>query len=113
MSSRTVRWSIREPVCSIPPTAPAATARAGDMPNSETRPESGRVRPSTMSMVVDLPAPFGPRSATVSPGAIIRSTERTARTVPYDLDRCDSTIAAPGALSIAMARACRAAGPPV
>ena len=57
----------------MPPTTPAATASAGDMPNSETVPESGWVSPSTMSIVVDLPAPFGPSSATVSPGAIERS----------------------------------------
>src|SRR5260370_1222365 len=60
----------------------AATACVGGIPNSETLPESGRVRPSTMSIVVVLPAPFGPRNATVSPGAIIRSIERTARTSP-------------------------------
>jgi hypothetical protein len=29
-----------------------------------------------------LPAPFGPRSATVSPGAMARSIDRTARTAP-------------------------------
>jgi len=61
---------------------PAATACAGDIPNSVTLPESGGVRPSTMSMVVVLPAPLGPSSATVSPGAIARSSERTARTWP-------------------------------
>ena len=36
-----------------------------------------------MSMVVDLPAPFGPSSATVSPGAIVMSTPRTACTGPF------------------------------
>ena len=35
-----------------------------------------------MSIVVDLPAPFGPSSATVSPRAIETSTSRTARTAP-------------------------------
>ena len=35
-----------------------------------------------MSIVVDFPAPFGPSRATVSPGAMARSTPRTARTVP-------------------------------
>ena len=33
-------------------------------------------------MVVDLPAPLGPSSATVSPGAIERSIPRTAGTGP-------------------------------
>ena len=31
-----------------------------------------------MSIVVDLPAPFGPSSATVSPAAIEKSIPRTA-----------------------------------
>jgi hypothetical protein len=66
---------------------PAAAASAGDIPNSDTLPESGRVSPSTMSMVVDLPAPFGPSSATVSPGTIVMSIDRTARTAPYGFDR--------------------------
>ena len=81
-SSRTLRYSISAPVCSIPPTAPAATASDGAIPNSDTVPASGRVRPSTISIVVVLPAPFGPSRATVSPGAMARSTERTARTPP-------------------------------
>ena len=67
-SSRTLRCSSGDPVCSMPPTQPARTAAAGGMPKTETVPASGRVRPSIMSMVVDLPAPFGPSSATVSPG---------------------------------------------
>ena len=46
-----------------PPTSPEATASAGAWPKSETRPASGRASPRTMSMVVDFPAPFGPRSA--------------------------------------------------
>ena len=67
-----------EPVWSIAPTAPSATACRGGRPKSETLPPSGGSRPSSMSIVVDLPAPFGPSSATVSPGAIERSTPRTA-----------------------------------
>ena len=35
-----------------------------------------------MSIVVVLPAPFGPSKATVSPGAMVRSIDRTARTWP-------------------------------
>ena len=43
-----------------------------------------------MSIVVDLPAPFGPSSATISPARIEMSTPRTAwitppRRVRYDL----------------------------
>ena len=47
-------------------------------------------------MVVDLPAPFGPSRATVSPGAIVMSTPRTACTAPpgerNDLVSPDRTI---------------------
>ena len=70
------------PVWSMAPTAPASTAAWGSMPNRVTRPASGGSRPSIMSIVVVLPAPFGPRRATVSPGAMRRSTPRTARTGP-------------------------------
>ena len=81
-SSRTLRCSSSDPVCSMPPTQPARTAAAGGRPNTETVPASGRVRPRIMSIVVVLPAPFGPSSATVSPGAMVRSIDRTARTWP-------------------------------
>src|SRR6185312_3430546 len=47
-----------------------------------TVPESGRVRPSSMSIVVVLPAPFGPRKAMISPGCTSRSMPFTARTLP-------------------------------
>ena len=66
------------PVCSIAPTAPAAIASRGVRPNTDTVPSSGGSRPSSMSIVVDLPAPLGPRSATVSPCLISTSTLRTA-----------------------------------
>ena len=82
ISSRTLRWSSGDPVCSMPPTQPACTALAGGTPKTEMVPWSGRVRPSIMSMVVVLPAPFGPSSATVSPGAMARSSDRTARAAP-------------------------------
>ena len=46
-----------------------------------------------MSIVVDLPAPFGPSRATVSPRSIVTSTPRTASTEPNDfgaaIDRGD------------------------
>ena len=47
-----------------------------------TVPSSGGSSPSSMSIVVDFPAPFGPSRATVSPGAIEMSTPRTACTGP-------------------------------
>ncbi len=82
MSSRTLRYGMTPPTCSMAPTAPALIASAGVLPNRDTVPASGLVRPSSMSMVVDLPAPFGPSSATVCPAGMVRSMPRTACTGP-------------------------------
>src|SRR6478736_5695449 len=57
----------------------------GWRPRTSTAPLVGRESPSTMSMVVVLPAPFGPRKATISPGWISRSMPRTACTSPKSL----------------------------
>ena len=86
-SSRTLRSRSRSPVCSMAPTSPASTAARGERPNNVTSPPSGWVRPSIMSIVVDLPAPLGPSSATVSPGAIEMSMPRTACTGSWPLPR--------------------------
>ncbi len=85
MSSRTVRSRSTAPLCSIAPIAPAWIAFSGVIPNRVTVPASGRSRPSSMSIVVDLPAPLGPSSATVSPGAMSMSMPSTARTGPSGL----------------------------
>ncbi len=45
-------------------------------------------------MVEVLPAPFGPRKATISPGWMLRSMPSTARTLPKCLCRSCSAIAA-------------------
>jgi hypothetical protein len=37
------------------------------MPHTATDPASGARRPSSIAMVVDFPAPLGPRTATLSP----------------------------------------------
>ena len=66
------------PVCSIAPTLPAEIASRGDCPKRATLPWSGVCSPSSMSMVVDLPAPFGPSRATVSPASMVTSSSRTA-----------------------------------
>src|SRR3954468_19909280 len=71
----------------------------GDRPSTSTEPVVGCDRPSTMSMVVVLPAPLGPRNATISPGSSIRSMPRTAWTGPKALvtpDSCTAGAAAPG-----------------
>src|SRR6266536_1035278 len=49
------------------------------------RPEVGRARPSRTRMVVDFPAPFGPRNPVTRPGASRTVRSSTAVTVPYRL----------------------------
>jgi hypothetical protein len=83
ISTRTRTLRMRPPVCSIAPTAPASTAFRGGRPKTLTLPASGASRPSSMSIVVDLPAPLGPSSATVSPARIDTSMPRTASIGPF------------------------------
>jgi hypothetical protein len=45
-----------------------------------TLPDVGSSRPSMRPIAVDLPAPFGPSRATVSPVRIVRSTRSSAVT---------------------------------
>src|SRR5690348_12841451 len=49
------------------------------------RPEVGLARPSSSRMVVDFPAPFGPRNPVIRPGASSKVRSLTAVTVPYRL----------------------------
>src|SRR5689334_12753630 len=49
------------------------------------RPEVGRARPSRARMVVDLPAPFGPRNPVTRPGASWNVRSSTAVMVRYRL----------------------------
>src|SRR6266581_5696937 len=49
------------------------------------RPEVGLARPSSSRMVVDFPAPFGPRNPVMRPGASSKDRSLTAVTVPYRL----------------------------
>jgi hypothetical protein len=49
------------------------------------RPEVGVARPSSSRMVVDFPAPFGPRNPVMRPGASSKDRSLTAVTVPYRL----------------------------
>src|SRR3954464_7741062 len=50
-----------------------------------TLPDVGRVRPTTMRIVVDLPAPLGPRKPVTRPGRAWRETRSTVRWPPYAL----------------------------
>src|SRR5512142_826229 len=48
-----------------------------------TVPEVGRSSPRIMRMVVDLPAPFGPRNPVTTPGLTWKSMPSTAAVRPY------------------------------
>src|SRR5437879_4770366 len=55
----------------------------GTSPAASTRPLVGYKSPASILSVVVLPAPFGPRNATISPGSIRNVTLRTAFTSRY------------------------------
>src|SRR3712207_949532 len=57
-------------------------------PATQARPEVGGSNVVNIRSVVDLPAPFGPRNATSSPGATSMSTPLTASTVSFLLTKC-------------------------
>ena len=48
------------------------------------------MKPVSMRMVVDLPAPFGPRKPSTSPRATVKLTSSTACTGPNRLARRSS-----------------------
>ena len=64
------------------PTRPDFTAWYGSEPNILICPVVGLRSASSMSSEVDLPAPFGPSSATVSPERKSRFSPSTARSRP-------------------------------
>ena len=73
-----VRSGSNPPVCVIAVQRPDRAALSGSVPKTSIWPLSGRVRPRAMSMVVDFPAPFGPRNATTSPRSTVNDTSCTA-----------------------------------
>ena len=81
-SSRTVTSGISPPDCSMAPTRPDFTAWYGSEPNISIRPLVGLRSASSMSSEVDLPAPFGPSRATVSPWRKSRVRPSTACRFP-------------------------------
>jgi hypothetical protein len=81
-SSRTVTSGISPPDWSIAPTRPDLTPVYGSSPNMRMRPPVGLRSASSMSSEVDLPAPFGPSRATVSPGRKSRVSPSTACSLP-------------------------------
>src|ERR1700751_385461 len=51
-------------------------------------PEEGARNPVIIFIVVDLPAPFGPRKPSTSPRGTVKETSSTAISGPNDLTRC-------------------------
>src|SRR3954463_6635922 len=69
--------------CATPPRATASgVARPSRLPPSTTSPVR-RTVPDTARRVVVLPAPFAPRSATISPSSTVSETLCSATTCPY------------------------------
>src|SRR6266849_6597634 len=64
-------------------------------PHTETLPALGGMKPVIMRIVVDLPAPLGPRNPSTSPLPTSNETPSTARFGPKDLLRFSTLITAP------------------
>src|SRR5687767_9560259 len=60
---------------------------ATSCPPTVTLPALGGMKPVTMRMVVDLPAPLGPRKPSTSPRSTVKETSSTARLAPKVLTR--------------------------
>ena len=62
--------------------SPPACGRGASGSPSVISPARAGTRPMIACSVVDLPAPFGPISPTISPGSTVNETSRTAATPP-------------------------------
>ncbi len=84
--SRTSRsLNIRRPsgTCAMPRrTIPFGDRPTIGLPAYSMRPDAGLTMPEIAFSVVDLPAPFGPSSATIAPSSTASETSRSARTAP-------------------------------
>ena len=63
-------------------------------PHTLILPQVGGMKPVIMRMVVDLPAPLGPRKPTTSPLLTSKETSSTASFAPNALDRFSTLIIA-------------------
>src|SRR5436309_15137887 len=57
-------------------------ARVSGTPSIVTEPDVGSINPASIRIVVVLPAPFGPSSATISPRATSNVMASTTRRAP-------------------------------
>src|SRR5688572_31301794 len=63
-----------------------------EIPSTSTSPSLGARIPAMMRLAVVLPAPFGPRSATISPGSTRNETWSSATVRPNERDRSRTSI---------------------
>src|SRR6266576_6655706 len=63
----------------------ASRSEVTSWPATRADPDVGRASVHSILIVVDLPAPFGPRKPNVSPGLTSKSIPRTASISPYRL----------------------------
>src|SRR5665213_1162526 len=75
--------------------APSASVSTS-WPQTVTRPALGVRKPVIIFIVVDLPAPFGPRKPSTSPLATLRSIPDTAAIGPKRLDNPSISIMGAG-----------------
>src|SRR5215469_9114119 len=78
----------------MPSSAIGAGAARYSRPLTRTRPAEGSSRPAIIRIVVDLPAPFGPRKPVTTPGRTTKSSPLTASFAPYRLLRFSTSIIA-------------------
>src|SRR4051812_11663836 len=74
-----------------PTSRPGLGRSANRTPSMVALPDVGAVRPTMMRIVVDLPAPFGPRKPVTRPGRAVKETLSTAVKPAY-LRVSDSTV---------------------
>src|SRR5688572_21314405 len=74
----------------------AWVSRLGSSPSTEMVPRSALRNPSTHSMVVVLPAPFGPINPKISPRSTSKLTSSTATVEPYRLARWETAMTGSG-----------------
>src|SRR5580704_14423138 len=89
MFSSTVRSSYSENFCDIYPMCclMASDCVITSKPPTVALPEVGSSNPHSIRMVVDLPAPFGPRNPNISPRRTSRFTRSTATKLPKRFTR--------------------------
>ena len=84
------RWFVAErPECTAFASSSAPTSVSGERccaygrPLTVTVPDVGRSSPMIIRMVVDFPAPFGPRNPVTLPACTVKSMPATAVLLPY------------------------------